>query len=100
METAVEKLLTTIRPVTVDDANPFSTLRLIIEARFTSPTAWYVIANPTTIDGLIFCYLAGSPGPQIESRAGFEIDGVEVRVRLDFGCAAIDWRGWYRNAGQ
>jgi hypothetical protein len=30
---------------------------------------------------------------------GFNIDGVEIRARLDFGAKAIDWRGLYKNPG-
>jgi hypothetical protein len=30
---------------------------------------------------------------------GFDVDGVEVRARLDFGAKAIDWRGLYKNPG-
>jgi hypothetical protein len=43
--------------------------------------------------------LASFPGPQIEARLGFQIDGLETRVRLDFGCGFVDWRGWYYNPG-
>jgi hypothetical protein len=44
-------------------------------------------------------YLAGGEGPQVESKSGWDVDGVEVRVILDFGAGFIDWRGWYQNAG-
>jgi hypothetical protein len=44
-------------------------------------------------------HLAGGEGPQIESKSGWDVDGVEVRVILDFGAGFIDWRGWYANAG-
>ena len=29
----------------------------------------------------------------------FDVDGVEIKCRLDFGAKAIDWRGLYKNAG-
>ena len=29
-------------------------------------------------------------------RARFEVDGVQMKVRLDFGCGWIDHRGWFR----
>ena len=28
---------------------------------------------------------------------GFTIDGAETKVRLDFGCGVIDYRGLFRN---
>jgi hypothetical protein len=99
VETAAEKQLATISPTTTSDVNPWTTLRLIVEPRLTSTTRWYVVANPATIDGLEYAYLAGAPGPQVESQAGFRVDGIEIRIRLDFGCGFVDWRGWYSNAG-
>ena len=35
----------------------------------------------------------------IETKQGFEIDGVEIKARMDFGAAAIDYRGLQKNAG-
>jgi hypothetical protein len=91
--------LTAIQATIVDDVNPFSRLSLIVEPRLTDPARWYVAADPAEIDGLEYAYLAGSPGPQTETRAGFEVDGVEVKVRLDFGGGFVDHRGWYSDAG-
>ena len=34
-----------------------------------------------------------------ETRNGFDVDGVEIKCRLDFGAKAIDWRGLYKNPG-
>jgi hypothetical protein len=100
METAVEKVLATIQPTTVDDVNPWTQLRLIVEPRLSDTKRWYCVANPATVDGLEYAYLAGATGPQVESQAGFKIDGVEIKVRLDFGAGFVDHRGWYSNAGQ
>ena len=94
-----EKQLTQIQAVTIDNVNPFARLTLVVEPRLTDAKRWYVVADPAEIDGLEFAYLAGAPGPQIESEAGFRIDGVEIKIRLDYGAAFIDWRGWYTNAG-
>lgn len=99
LETAAEKLLTEIRATTTAEVNPFSNLVLVVEPRLSSATRWYLTADPAEIDGLEFAYLAGAPGPQTETRNGFEIDGVQVKVRLDFGGGFVDWRGWYANAG-
>jgi hypothetical protein len=99
METACEKLLTQIQATTTDDVNPFARLTLVVEPRLSSTTRWYLVADPAQIDGLEYAYLAGAPGPQTESKAGFEVDGVQVKVRLDFGAGFVDWRGWYTNAG-
>ncbi len=99
LETLAEKLLTAIQPMQTADANPFSKLTLIVEPRLTDPLRWYLIAPPAEVDGLEFARLSGSAQPDIQTRAGFEIDGVETRVRLDFGAGFVDHRGWYSNAG-
>lgn len=99
LETSVEKLLTQIQATTTDDVNPFSRLTLIVEPRLSSATRWYVVADPAEIDGLEYAYLASEPGPQTETQAGFRIDGIEIKVRLDYGAGFIDWRGWHMNPG-
>ena len=99
METSVEKLLATIQPTQTSDVNPFSQLTQVVEPRLTSATRWWLVASASEVDGLEYAHLAGAPGPQIETRAGFTVDGVETKVRLDFGTGFVDWRGWYANAG-
>jgi hypothetical protein len=63
-------------------------------------SARVLAAAPELIAGLEFAYLEGAEGPQIDSRAGFDVDGVEIKIRLDFGAGWIDHRGWYRNDGE
>lgn len=100
LETTAEQLLATINPTTTADVNVFGgKLELLVEARLSDTGAWYVAADPAQVPGLEYSYLQGAEGPQIEQRAGFEVDGLEVKVRLDFGAAFLDWRGVYRNAG-
>lgn len=99
-ETAAEKWLASIAAAKASDVNPFSgSLTLVVEPRLGSAIRWYITADPSEIDGLEYAYLAGGEGPQIESRAGWDVDGVELRVILDFGAGFIDWRGWYVNPG-
>lgn len=100
LETTAEKWLATIAPATAADVNPFSgSLSLVVEPRLSSATRWYVTADAGEIDGLEFAYLSGNEGPQVESRSGWDVDGVEIRVILDFGAGFIDHRGWFMNAG-
>jgi|SRR5579871_4201422 len=60
-------------------------------------TNWYTAADPSSIDTIEYCYLEGQQGVNIETRQGFEVDGVEVKARLDFAAAAIDFRGLQKN---
>lgn len=100
METAAEQVLAAIAAAKTTDVNPFSgKLELVVEPRLAGK-AWYLAAATGEVDGLEYCYLEGEEGPQIESRAGFDVDGMEVRVRLDFAAAFVDHRGWVKNPGQ
>jgi hypothetical protein len=99
LETTAEQQLSSIQATKTADTNVFDVLRLVVEPRLVNALAWYVAAEPSTIDGVEYAYLSGFPGPQTESRAGFEADGIQIKVRLDYGCGAIDHRGWYRNPG-
>jgi hypothetical protein len=64
-----------------------------------STTAWYLASSNSQIDTVEFCYLDGAEGPVIESQAGFEVDGVTWKCRLDFAAAAVDYRGLYQGTG-
>ncbi len=77
------------------------TLSPIAEPRLdaNSDTAWYLAASPNQIDTIEYAYLEGQQGAYIETRNGFDVDGVEIKCRLDFGAKAIDWRGLYKNPG-
>lgn len=100
LETTAEKWLANVAAAKAADVNPFGgALTLVVEPRLSSQTRWYVTADPAEIDGLEFAYLAGNQGPQIESRSGWDVDGVEIRVILDFGAGFVDYRGWYMNPG-
>ena len=100
LETEAEKWLATVAAAKAADVNPFSgSLSLVIEPRLASATRWYITADPSEIDGLEFAYLAGGEGPQVESKSGWDVDGVEIRVILDYGAGFVDHRGWFANAG-
>ena len=82
--------------------NPFAgKLQVVSEARLdaVSNTAWYLAASNAAIDTVEYCYLEGQSGVYIETRQGFEVDGMEIKARLDFAAKAIDYRGLYKNVG-
>lgn len=64
-----------------------------------SATAWYGAARNSQVDTVEYCYLDGAEGPVIESKMGFEIDGIELKCRLDFAAKTIDHRGLYKANG-
>ncbi len=88
--------------------NPFAgRLQVISEPRLEvgigstsgSGTAWYLAASPDQIDVLEIAYLEGENGPVVESRIGFDVDGLEIKCRHDVAAKVIDFRGLYKNPG-
>ena len=78
-----------------------STLAVLSDGRLDahSAAAWYGFANPNTTDTIEVSYLDGNDQPVLERRDGWDVDGVEMKVRLDAGVSALDYRGAYKNPG-
>lgn len=91
-----------IFPTAPTSANPFmGELQVVVEARLddTSAISWYMAADTSQVDTIEYCYLEGQNGVYIETRQGFDVDGMEIKARLDFAAKAIDYRGLYKNVG-
>lgn len=73
-------------------------LGVIVDARITG-NQWYLYAAPGVVDTFEYAYLEGEQGVFTETREGFEVDGMEIKARLVFGAAWIDYRGTYKNPG-
>ena len=101
LETQGDAIVTPITPQTVLAVNPFSgKLTVIAEPRLDNePLAWFLAADPAQIDIIEYGYLEGEEGPTIETRIGFDVDGVEIKCREDFAAKVLDWRGLYKNVG-
>lgn len=65
----------------------------------TSATAWYGVASSSAVDTVEYCYLDGAEGPVVETKQGWEVDGVEMKCRLDFAAKAIDNKGLHKSDG-
>ena len=99
LETAAEQILAQIYAATLGDTNPFTgRLSLLVEPRITDKS-WYIFADPVILPVLEYSYLSSAQGPQMASREGWDVLGMEFRIVLDFGAGAIDWRGAYHNPG-
>lgn len=97
-ETEAEKAITAVQATKIGEGNAFTFLSVVVDPRITDGS-WHVAADPAEIDGLEYAYLEGEAGPQLTSELGFTVDGMRIRVRLDFGGGFVDHRGWYRNPG-
>lgn len=75
-----------------------ASLQVIVDARITG-NQWYLFSAPGAVDTFEYAYLEGEQGVFTETREGFEVDGMEIKARLVFGSAWIDYRGAYKNAG-
>jgi hypothetical protein len=73
-------------------------LTVIVDARITG-NQWYLYASPGVVDTFEYAYLEGEQGVFTETREGFEVDGMEIKARLVFGAAWIDFRPAYKNPG-
>lgn len=103
LETTVDQLMAQTTPSTASEVVPgyVRALTPIIEPRLDdfSATAWFMASAPGRVDTVEYCYLGGEEGVQISSRQGWEVDGIEIKARLDFAAKAIDHRGMFKNAG-
>ncbi|GIW56317.1 MAG: hypothetical protein KatS3mg082_2721 [Nitrospiraceae bacterium] len=65
-----------------------------------SPTAWYLFANPTDVAAMEIAYLRGQRTPTIESgETDFDTLGMKWRGYFDFGVAMQDFRAAVKSAG-
>lgn len=81
--------------------NPYKGRFVVVaDAELTDPDAWYLVADATQHDTIEVTYLNGVETPRLETRQGFEVDGIEYKVAFDCGVSALDFRGLYKNAGK
>ena len=81
--------------------NPYKGRFVVVaDAELTDPDAWYLVADATQHDTIEVTSLNGVETPRLETRQGFEVDGIEYKVAFDCGVSALDFRGLYKNAGK
>ena len=101
LEATARQAVFAIAPAVTTNANPIEqTLKVIVEPRLdaASTTAWYLVATGAS-NSLEYGYLEGNEGVYVETRNGFDVDGIEVKARLDFGCGFVAPTGWIKSAG-
>lgn len=67
--------------------------------RLTVATGWYVFANPEMAPVIEVVFLNGQREPRVLPQDNFRTSGLEVKVEMPFGVAAVDYRGGYFNYG-
>lgn len=71
----------------------------IVDTPRLSGTRRYLFADPNIAPVLEVAFLNGERAPFLDSQDGFTIDGVQWKVRLDFGIAGVGSEGAVTNAG-
>lgn len=102
LETTAQKLLSAVLATATDDVNVFAgKLQLIVSDALTDTKAWYLMADPSQslADGLVYSYLNGHEGLEVESRVNFDTDALEIKGRLFFDAAVWGYQPWYKNPG-
>lgn len=99
-EMAARKLLAAITPATTADVNVWAgQFELIVDANIVG-NRWYAFADPAIAPVFVHGYVnGGQSAPTAKSEIDFDTLAVKVRVGLDWGYGAIDFRGAYTNAG-
>lgn len=62
--------------------------------------AWYIAAAKNQVEGIEISYLNGNKTPILESKDSFDTLARSFRMYLDFGIAALDYRGFVKNVGK
>ncbi|MCP3916151.1 MAG: peptidase U37 [bacterium] len=99
---AQQEVVLVTTPNTTAETNPFrGTLQPVAEPRLDEQSAseWFAAADPGQIDTIELAHLQGEVGPTISTREGFEVDGVQLKIRHSAVAKAIDWRGFYKSTG-
>ena len=71
----------------------------IVDTPRLSGTRRYSFTDSTEAPVLEVAFLDGAQEPYLEVKDGFDVDGAQYKVRLDYGVAAVDYRGAVTNAG-
>lgn len=81
-----------------DTNNWAGKLRPVADANLTG-TRLYALADPGRHPQYVYGSLGGQMGPRTEVRNGFNIDGIEFKLSIYFGCGAVDYRAGVTAAG-
>lgn len=98
LEMRARQLVAAYTPTAAGDVQPWR-LQVVVEPRLdaASATVWYLVAGNQR--ALEYGYLDGAQGLQTMQREGFEVDGLEIKARLDFGCGWVAPVGWVKSSG-
>lgn len=100
-ETIAQQFISQISPIQGADVNVFANkLQVITEPRLdaASGVSWYAAVDKGQLQIGEMALIDGQ-GPEIMVKEGWDVDGMETKIRHNFGMAIVDFRGIYKNAG-
>lgn len=71
--------------------------RDVVDTPRITDTKWYLFADPSDAPVIEVAFLEGEDQPFLDQQTGFTVDGSSWKARMDYGVAAIDYRGAVRN---
>lgn len=101
LETVAQQYISQISPIQGADVNVFANkLEVITEPRLdaNSSTAWYMAVDKAQ-NQIGEMALIDGQGPEIFVKEGWDVDGMETKIRYNFGMSLVDFRGIYKNVG-
>ncbi len=94
-----QRILASITAVKSTEVNPFmGAYQLIVDPRITS-NLWFLAASPSDIATIEVARLEGESGPVVDSKEGWDTDGLEVKCRHTVAVKALEWKGLVKNPG-
>lgn len=71
----------------------------VISSPYVQGTDWFLFADPNVAEAIEVAFLDGEQEPFIDEEIEFMTDNMNMKVRLDYGLAAIDFRPTFKNEG-
>lgn len=98
-ETLAEQLVAPLSPAQFSNANPFQGRLTVIADSNLSGTRFYVLSDPGRGSNYVYGSLDGQEGPRIETRQGWEIEGIEMKMVIDLAVGGVDHKFGVTGAG-
>lgn len=86
-------------PASAADKQVFDSLTAVSTGRIDGKK-WFLLADKSQADVIQLARLAGSNGPMVMFKEGFNVLGMDMVVAHDAQAKAVDWRGAFYNPGE
>lgn len=99
--TDAQNLLAPVLAAEAAQRNTFAgTFEPLVDPYMTDPDMWFMAADPADVEGIIYTYLSGQEGLNVNSYTDQDSLAVKTNAFIDFDCAIWGYRGWFKNPGK